>query len=306
MVIEMNRSLTEVLSEVLVFPYEQSIVESLELSCSNYVDNIDIDKYEDCVLHLCLDIPSEDLIQSIDDQTHRKYPNRVYRALAGYIINKTLATLTEGIDTVMYVLALRNVLKVKNDDANGIICKVIDPACFAKVEDYWLCNIGIPSIQKNGFVTSILGAETWSDTELDIEISFSDIQSITKFYCREQFKKKYSNLKVENNQGSYDFAVQVANEIAKQDWLFTVEKPYDIFKSLGIKGSAISLSNIRDRIQVKQGENEENISPVSVFIRYLHTHEYDEVGTHRFSPQNFGIAYFYELLYERLKSENYE
>ena len=38
----------------------------------------------------------------------------------------------------------------------------------------------------------------------------------------------------------------------------------------------------------------------------LKANDYQEIGQKRVSPLHFGIAVFYELLYECLKSENYE
>jgi len=133
----MERNLKEILTEVLVFPYEQSIVESLTDACSNYVETIELGQFEDCVLHLCLDIPASDLIQSIIAQTDRKFPNRVYRALAGYVVGEALDNESDEDDNVVYSLALRNAMKAKTDDADGIISKTIDPASFAVVEKYW-------------------------------------------------------------------------------------------------------------------------------------------------------------------------
>ena len=302
----MNISLTELLSEVLVFPYEQSLVDSLEQACLEYVEKIDLDKYEASILYLFLDIPSDDLIQCINAQTGKKFPDRVYRALSGFVVGKTISTVSDDDDKLMYSLALRNVLKVKDDGITGIITKVIDPSCFTIVEDYWNDNISIPSLQGKDIISAVFDAETWDDTGLDTEDDFGDIQTLAKFYCREQFKKKYLKFKLSDNQDLFVIASQIAKDMASQKWLFTAENPYGIFKSVGIKGAAISLNKIKERISNTPNAVEEYIADVSVYRHYLYLKEYEEIGSHRISPQNFGIAIFYELLYERLKSEKYE
>ena len=138
MVIDMERDLKEILTEVLVFPYEQSIVDALADACSKYVETIEIGQFENCVLHLCLDIPASELIESISTQTGRKFPNRVYRALAGYVVGEALDNDSDKDDNVVFPLALRNAMKAKTGDADGIISKTIDPSCFTAVEKYHL------------------------------------------------------------------------------------------------------------------------------------------------------------------------
>lgn len=302
----MERNLKEILTEVLVFPYEQSIVESLTDACSNYVETIELGQFEDCVLHLCLDIPASDLIQSIIAQTDRKFPNRVYRALAGYVVGEALDNESDEDDNVVYSLALRNAMKAKTDDADGIISKTIDPASFAVVEKYWKENIAIPSLDGEDIVTTIFDNDTWSETGLEIENAFDNIKSLAKFYNREQFKKKFAERKPSDNQDIFAFAYQVAKEIVTQDWLFTAESPVKNLKSLELKGSAISLSNIKSRLRRDDDTDNDDIDSISVYRRYLYADDYVEIGSNRINPLSFAIAIFYELLYERLKSEKYE
>jgi len=49
-----------------------------------------------------------------------------------------------------------------------------------------------------------------------------------------------------------------------------------------------------------------NIEKTSVFRRYIYSNDYEEIGQKRISPLHFGIAIFYELLFEYLKFQNYE
>ena len=302
----MERDLKDILTEVLVFPYEQSVVDALSDACAKYVETIEIGQFENCVLHLCLDIPASNLIESITTQTGRIFPNRVYRALAGYVVGAAIENDSDEDDKVVFPLALRNAMKAKTDDADGIICKTIDPAVFGAVEDYWKENTSIPSLDGEDIVSTIFENETWAETGLDIENTFDSIKSLAKFYNREQFKKSFTERKPSDNQDIYAFAYQIAKEIAAQDWLFTAECPVKTLKSLRLKGSAISLSNIKSRIRGNSNTVNDDIDSISVFRRYLFADDYVELGSNRINPQNFAIAIFYEKLYERLKSEKYE
>ena len=302
----MERDLKDILTEVLVFPYEQSVVDALTDACSKYVETIEIGQFENCVLHLCLDIPASNLIESINTQTGRKFPNRVYRALAGYVVGEAIENDSDEDDKVVFPLALRNAMKAKTDDADGIICKTIDPAVFGAVEDYWKENTSIPSLDGEDIVSTIFENETWAETGLDIENTFDNIKSLAKFYNRERFKKTFTERKLLDNQDIYAFAYQMAKEIAEQDWLFTAECPVKALKSLGLNGSAISLNNIKSRIRGNSNTVNDDIDSISVFRRYLFADDYVELGSNRINPQNFAIAIFYEKLYERLKSEKYE
>lgn len=306
MVIDMERDLKDILTEVLVFPYEQSVVDALKNACLKYVETIGLGQFEGCVLHLCLDIPASDFMQSINSQTGRKFPSRVYRALAGYVVGEALDNDSEEDDKVVFPLALRNAMKAKTDDADGIISKTIDPSSFAAVEEYWEDNIAIPSLEGEDIVTTIFNNDTWSETGLEIEDTYDNIKTLAKFYNREQFIKQFAGTKVSENQDIFAFAYNMADEIASQDWIFTAEDPVQTLKSLELKGSAISLANIKSKIRANSDIVNDDIESVSVYRRYLFANDYEELGTRRISPLVFGIAIFYELLYERLKSEKYE
>lgn len=302
----MERDLKDILTEVLVFPYEQSVVDALKNACLKYVETIGLGQFEGCVLHLCLDIPASDFMQSINSQTGRKFPSRVYRALAGYVVGEALDNDSEEDDKVVFPLALRNAMKAKTDDADGIISKTIDPSSFAAVEEYWEDNIAIPSLEGEDIVTTIFNNDTWSETGLEIEDTYDNIKTLAKFYNREQFIKQFAGTKVSENQDIFAFAYNMADEIASQDWIFTAEDPVQTLKSLELKGSAISLANIKSKIRANSDIVNDDIESVSVYRRYLFANDYEELGTRRISPLVFGIAIFYELLYERLKSEKYE
>ena len=301
----MKRDLNSILTEVLVFPYEQAVVDSLKTACQKYVEELTLGQFEDCVLHLCLDITSYELIQSVNTQTGRKYPSRVYRALAGYVVGEALSTVEDKDDKLMYVMALRNVIKVREGQADGIIKKCIDSSYFSIVEEYWASNTILSSLAGKEIVTSIFEKETWADTGLVIENTYGDIKSLAKYYCRSMFEKKYSTIKQPVNQDIYRYAYNIANDIASQDWLFVAENPIKTIKALGLKGSAVALNTIKARI-INVGQIlSDDIDTMSVYRRFLYADDYPEVGSRHINPQNFAIAVFYELLYERLKSENY-
>lgn len=305
MVFDMERDLNNILTEVLLFPYEQSIVTALEGACSDYANEIELGQYENCVMHLCMDIPAADLIQYINKKTERKFPNRVYRALAGYVVGEALSIVTDEDDKVMFPLALRNVLKVKTDDVNGIISKSINPSCLSEVEAYWASHNVIPSLSGKEIVSSVFDLSTWAETGLEIEDAFEDIKALAKFYCREQFEKKYADLSASDDQDVYKFAFQVADDLASQNWLFAPINPVQTLKKLNLRGSAIALSTIKSRIKEDEDVLLNDVETTSVYRRYFFANDYDELGSRRISPQNFAIAIFYENLYEHLKSENY-
>lgn len=307
MEIDMERDLKDILAEVLVFPYEQSVVDLLTDACSTYVKTIDIEQFEKCVLHLCLDTPASELIESITTQTNRKFPNRVYRALAGYVVGEVLDNDSDVDDNVVFLLALRNVLKAYKSDASGIICKTIDPTSFAAVENYWENKALISSLDDSDLLSSeVFEKSTWAETGFDVEENFSDLQTLAKFYYREQFNKAFVERKPSADQDIYAFAYQIAKELAEQEWLFTAEQPVDTLKRMELKGTAISLSNIKLKIRENGEAVNDDIESTSVFRRYIYADDYEELGSNRINPLNFAIAIFYELLYERLKSEKYE
>ena len=210
----MKRNLKEILAEVLVFPYEQGIVDALKDACLKYVEAIELGQFEECVLHLCLDIPASDLIQSINTQTNRKFPSRVYRALAGYVVGEVLDNDNDEDDNVVFPLALRNAMKAKDDDADGIISKTIDPACFVAVEDYWKENVAIPSIIGKDIVSKESNGIccAWSNEAFELWYLYHFVNRTTGM-SRSEYQKAIS--KAVNSSPQYK--LRNAYQYAKND-----------------------------------------------------------------------------------------
>ena len=101
------------------------------------------------------------------------------------------------------------------------------------------------------------------------------------------------------------FAYNVANDMSSQDWLFAAEKPIEILNNLGFAPSAIALSSIKSRLEGIQVRDDDKIETISVYRRYLFANDYIDMGSHSVNALDFAVAVFYELLYERLKS-NYD
>lgn len=301
----MNNNLKDILTEVLVFPYDEATIESLSEACKTYAEEISLPEYEACVLHLCLNIPATSFIKSIDKTAERTYPDRIYRALAGHVVGLSLSTEQIGVDNVLYPLALRNVLKCQQPGSAGIINKCIDSSRFDVIESYWYDNARIPAIGSD-MLESIYDKDSWDDLSLEIEEQFEHIKSLAKYYCRCEFEKCYATKTFQPNQEAYAFMNNVAQDLTSHNWLYASEDPVEVFKNLNVSGGPVSLSTIKTRLRGTDININTNIEKTSVFRRYIYSNDYQEIGQKRVSPLHFGIAVFYELLYEYLKSECYE
>ena len=302
----MNNNLIDILTEVLVFPYDETTVNSLSEACETYAEEISLAQYEACVLHLCLDIPSTPFINAIYETTERTYPTPVYRALAGHVVGLVLSANQEGVDKLLYPLALRNVIKCYQPSSAGIINKCIDSSCFDIIEKYWREHAEIPAIEASDLLTELYDKDSWSDSSLEIEDQFENIKSLAKYFCRSEFEKYYSTKDLQDNQDAYTFMNKVAHDLTSRDWLYVAEDPVRIFKDIQINRAHATLSNIKDRLVRMDDNTNINIEKTSIFRRFIYSNDYPEIGQKRVSPLYFGIAVFYELLYESLKSENYE
>ncbi len=301
----MNNNLKDILTEVLVFPYDEATVDSLSEACKTYAEEISLAQYEACVLHLCLDIPDISFIQAINKITEHTYPDQVYRALAGYVVGLALSTDQTGVDELLYPLALCNVLKCHQPGAAGIINKCIDPSCFDAIEDYWCKNAEIPAIEPSDLLV-VLNNTSWADSSLKIEEQFENIKSLAKYYCRSVFEKGYAAKTLPANQDAYTFMNNVAEDLISRDWLYVVEEPVKVFKNLNVSRGTATLSTIKSQLRMTNVNTNSNIEKTSVFRRYIYSNDYEEISQKRISPLHFGIAIFYELLFEYLKFQNYE
>lgn len=302
----MNNNLKDILTEVLVFPYDEATIDSLTEACETYADEISLAEYEACVLHLCLNIPDTSFINAINKTTERTYPAQVYRALVGYVVGLSLSTNQIGSDEVLYPLALYNVLKCCQPDAACIINRCIDSSRFEAIECYWHKNAEIPSIQPPDILENIFDKDTWADLSLEIEDQFENVKSLAKYFCRSEFKKYYSTKTLQDNQDVYTFMNNVAQDLTSRNWLYVAEDPVKIFKNFRISGGSATLSTVKNRLRGMNNTTNTNIEKISIFRRFIYSNDYQEIGQKRVSPLHFGIAVFYELLYECLKSEIYE
>lgn len=302
----MNNNLTDILTEVLVFPYDEATVNSLSEACKTYAEEISLAQYEACVLHLCLDIPNTPFMQAINETTERTYPAQVYRALVGHVVGLALSTDQEGLDKLLYPLALRNVLKCHQPGSAGIINKCIDSSRFDAIEYYWRENAEIPAIEPSDLLTELYDKDSWADSSLEIEEQFENIKSLAKYFCRSEFEKDYAAKTFQANQEAYTFMNNIAQDLTSRDWQYAAEDPVKIFKNLHISGGSATLSTIKTRLRGTNVNTNTNIEKTSVFRRYIYSNDYQEIGQKRVSPLHYGIAVFYELLYECLKSNYYE
>lgn len=302
----MKSSLTNLLTEVIIFPYSEEEVTALEQACDTYVESITLSQYEGCVLHLCLDLPSAEMMLSINTTTGKKYPQRVYRALAGYIVGSALDEVSDGENKVKYVLILRNVLKVHEQGASGLVQKSIDPSFFESVEDYWYEKTAMVDLDDNETVEKLIDNDAWDDTGLKISDVYDDLKLMAKYCCRAEFEKKYSNYKVAGSTDPYVAAADIAREMTRQSWLFVASEPITMLKGMGFKRGAVSLSSIKVRLAEHLIPDDEIIESSSVYRAYLYADDYPEIGTTRVSPLHFAISLFYEYMYERIKNGNDE
>lgn len=302
----MKNNLTDILTEVLVFPYDKAAIGNLSEVCKTYAEEITLVQYEACVLHLCLDIPDASFIQSINKATECTYPAQVYRALAGHVVGLALSANQEDVNKILYPLALRNVLKCHQPSSAGIINKCIDSSRFDAIEDYWRRCSDIPAVEPSDLLTELYDKESWAESSLEIEEQFENIKSLAKYYCRTKFENDYSVKTVQSNQDAYTFMNDVAHDLTSRNWLYVAENPVKLFKKLKTGGGAATMSTIKTRLRGDNGDIDTNIERTSVYRRFIYSNDYQEIGQTRVSPLFFGIAVFYELLYEFLKSENYE
>lgn len=302
----MNNILKDILTEVLVFPYDEETIDRLTEACETYADEISLAEYEACVLYLCLNIPDTSFINAINKTTERTYSAHVYRALVGHVVGLSLSTNQRGLDEVLYPLALYNVLKCSQPDAACIINKCIDSSCFDAIECYWHKNAQIPSICPSDILVDIFDKDTWADLSLEIEDQFENVKSLAKYFCRSEFEKSYLIKTLQDNQEVYTFMNNVAQDLTSRNWLYVAENPVKIFKNFHISGGPATLSTVKNRLRGMDNTTNTNIEKTSIFRRFIYSNDYQEIGQKRVSPLHFGIAVFYELLYECLKSENYE
>ncbi len=303
----MATSLQSVLKGVTVFPYEIETMDSLSIACQKYSSEISFANFEGCLLYLCQGKCYEDLVSSIEEGTGKIFPDRVYRGLAGYVVSLTMESekLSEH-KRVLFSLMVKNVMVFSFFSIDELIKQCISPQFYAPYDDFWNTQTSIGSLPKNKLFPKIFTSDTFDQLGCTADDIFPAIKILAKQNERANYYKAVSQIKQEEEEDDFVYAVRVVYEIQSRDWEYVDPNPAATLKKIGLKShKRITLEQIRSVVDTDDLATED-FSPSSLLLHYLYKGDNAELATYKTNPLHFAIALYYECIFESLKKRNNE
>ena len=303
----MATSLQSILKGLMVFPYDNETMNSLSNACLSFSSGISLVDFEGCLLYLCEGICYEALISSIEEETGKPFPNRVYRGLAGYIVS--LAMDDENLSEqrkVLFSLMVRNVMVFYFNSTNELIKKCISPRFYTHYDEFWNAQAAIGSLPKSKLFSKIYTSDSFDQLGCTVSEVFPAIKILAKQYERAEYYKAVSQIKQEENEDDFAYAERVVNEIQSRDWKYVDPNPAETLKKVGLKSlKRKTLKQIRSVVDT-DGLSTEDFAQSCLLLRCIYCGDNIELATHKMNPLHFATALYYEWMYESLKERNNE
>lgn len=304
----MSISLSSVLKDVLIIPYDKETLYKLSSICQSYSEGISLDDFEACMLYLCQCVRHDGLVSLIESKTQKSYPDRVFRALAGFIISQTMENenLPYG-KKVIFSLLIRNVIVFSFYSSDSLIKKCISPKYYTPFEEFWREQSSIEDFTQSELFSNIL--KTSSFTSL-AELGYSSddffhmTQMLAKQCARESYNNSISKIRQKENEDDFAFSIRLVDEMRSSKWKYVDSNPIITLKNSGLKSSRkMTLEHIRNQINTNNLLGR-NFSSSSILLQFLISKGID-LSKYKMNPLHFSIALFYEWMFESLKEECY-
>lgn len=303
----MTITLQSILRDTIVYPYDTTTMKGLSDACQTYSSEISLDSFEACLLYLCQDIPFRGFVSQINSSVNKQLPDRVYRALAGYVI--TLAMENKDIPAekkVLFSLAIRNVMVFSFTSTDPLIQKCISPNYYSPYETFWERQSKISDLPKTKLFPGVFNARTFNELGCTVDEVYPAIQVLAKQHARAVYYGAISQIKQQDGENEFCFASRVVDELLSYDWDYVDPNPVDTIKRTGLKSiKRMSLSQIKDILNNNDYEDD-SFAASSVLLQYLYKGEFINLSEFKMNPLHFAIVLYFEWMYETLKENNNE
>lgn len=303
----MATSLPSVLKGLTVFPYDTETMDSLSSACQSYSSEISLADFEGCLLYLCQGKCHENFVSSIKVKAGGSFPDRVYRGLAGYVVSLAMEddNLSEQ-KKVLFSLVVRNVMVFSFTSTDELIKKCISPHYYVHYDKFWSAQTTIGNLPKSKLYPKIFTSDTFEHLGCTIDEVFPAIKILAKQSERADYYKTVAQIKQEDSEDDFAYAVRVVNEIQSVDWEYVDPNPVETLKKTGLKSvKRMTLEQIRIIVETDEMSTE-NFSPSSLLLNCLYKGDNTELSKQKLSPLHFAIALYYEWMFESLKERNNE
>lgn len=303
----MATTLRSVLKGLTVFPYDATIMDNLSHACQSYSSEISLADFEGCLLYLCQGKSHEDFVSSIEDEAGRSFPERVYRGLAGFVVSLTMEddNLSEQ-KKVLFSLMVRNVMVFSFATTDELIMKCISPQFYAHYDEFWNEQTAIGILPKSKLFPKIFTSQAFDQLGCTADEAFPSIKILAKLNERAEYYKTVAQIKQEDNEDDFAYAVRVVNEIQSVDWEYVDPTPVETLKKTGLKSvKRMTLEQIRKFVDTDDVATKD-FSPSSLLLHCLYNGNNTKLANQKMNPLHFAIALYYEWMYESLKDSNNE
>lgn len=303
----MATSLQTVLKGLTVFPYDTATMDNLSSACQSYSSEISLSDFEGCLLYLCQGKSHENFVSSIEDEAGRSFPDRVYRGLAGFVVSLTMEddNLSEQ-KKVLFSLMVRNVMVFSFATTDELIKKCISPQFYIHYDEFWNAQTSIGNLPESKLFPKIFTSDTFDQLGCTVDEVFPAIKILAKLNERAEYFKTVAQIKQEDNEEDFAYAMRVISQIQSVDWEYVDPNPVETLKKTGLKSvKRMTLEQIRNIVDTDDVATRD-FSPSSLLLHCIYNGDRPELAKQKMNPLHFAIALYYEWMFESIKESNNE
>lgn len=302
----------KLIDKAYMLPIDEGYKDSLQEACHQYLENIDLEKFENLSRSFIFGMTDKNLWTYIkqyisDNSINIKQTKLLCRYLSQYIVVASLED--DKVDEdhkSLYSLSLMNMVvatRSKNVSFPHPDCLQVGLDIYPR---YYERHATIKEPETPLLIPQILEAQSFDDMKsVNITDCFDEVQFYCKRYARNQYKNEIEEYHsfVQGIQNPYEKAYWVAKKLSKQKWTYVDPNP---IKS--IKGFDLASTSKKKLSEIKQMIKESHFyAPIDdssfsyVVLNYIDDNDSyidDEI---KFSPLEFAIALYYEFLLESIK-----
>lgn len=298
----MSISLPSVLKDVLIIPYDKETIDKLSDICQTYSCDISLDNFEACMLCLCQCVRHDGLVSLIENETQKSYPDRVFRALSGFIISQAMEN--EDLSNqkkVIFSLLIKNVMVFSFKSSDQLIKKCISPQYYTPFEEFRKTQTLIGDFKQSELYSKMLNARSFNELGCSEEDIFPIIQRLARENARASYYKEISQIRQEENEDDFSFSIRIVDKMRSFNWEYVDSNPVITLKESGLKTTkGMSLKQIKSHINPDDISGRK-FSSSSILLRFLFTNDKINFSEYKMNPLHFSIALFYEWMFESLK-----
>ncbi len=317
----MGNLLKELLSEVVVTPYDPKIIERLTEICNDIAEATAVDDIEGYIESFVYNKPDMNFKHCVEDYYAEKYPEEevidlppIFAiVLAQFIAIVCITQYMEGRDQATASLILMNHLLFRKGSLTRLILPNHIKDMLSKIDVYIANQDNIVVDRECGKMKELLSDPDYLDThyqDADIKAEVRKMAKASYLYQQQLIVGKYKGV---SDKKPYEKTYNFLFELLKHTpWKFTNNDVVALLRQVMTeeeqKKTATIESIVKELVEADAELPYDTLEKSSLLLNYVQSGEKEvpqELKNRRLTVMEFGIYIYYELLLEYIIIEYY-